>query len=200
MTVSTISLTVTAADRRIAAYAAAAITLSIAEAALPSPIPGVKPGLANIIVLLVLLRHGWADAAWVSLLRVFAASLLFGQLFTPGFFMSLAGALCSLAMLALSCRLPARWFGPVTHSIAAAFAHIAGQLLVARLWLIPHDGVFYLLPVFAVAALLFGIINGLVTAYWLRRPEQPVATNAVPNRDSMPPAPTFARTIPTPTP
>lgn len=191
MTVSTtkrIELTVTAADRRIAAYAAAAITLSLAEAALPSPIPGIKPGLANIIVLLVLLRHGWIEAAWVSLLRVFAASLLFGQLFTPGFFMSLAGALCSLAMLALTCRLPARWFGPVAHSIVAAFAHIAGQLLVARLWLIPHDGVFYLLPVFAVAALLFGIFNGLVTAYWLHHPDQQRAADAVP------PAPTFART------
>jgi heptaprenyl diphosphate synthase len=194
MTASTISLTVTPADRRVAAYAAAAITLSIAEAALPSPIPGVKPGLANIIVLLVLLRHGWTEAAWVSLLRVFAASLLFGQLFTPGFFMSLAGALCSLAALALTCRLPERWFGPVTHSIIAAFAHIAGQLLVARLWLIPHNGVFYLLPVFAVAALLFGIINGLVTAYWLRRPELLSVFNAMPS------APTFAPTTPTPTP
>lgn len=194
MTASTISLTVTPADRRIAAYAAAAITLSIAEAALPSPIPGVKPGLANIIVLLVLLRHGWVEAAWVSLLRVFAASLLFGQLFTPGFFMSMAGALCSLAALWLTCRLPARWFGPVSHSVAAAFAHISGQLLVARLWLIPHDGLFYLLPVFAVAALLFGIINGLVTAYWMRQPDQMPAFAAIPNSESMPPEPTFART------
>ena len=46
----------------------------------------------------------------------------------------------------------------------AAFAHIGAQLLVARLWLVPHDGVFYLLPAFALAAVVFGVANGLVAA------------------------------------
>ena len=39
-----------------------------------------------------------------------------------------------------------------------------GQLLLARLWLIPHDGLFFLVPFFAVAALVFGIINRLLAA------------------------------------
>lgn len=164
-------------DLRIAGYTAAAIAITIAEAALPSPLPGVKPGFANIIILVVLLRHGWGDAVWVSLLRVFAASLVGGTLLAPGFFMSLAGAIASLSILALSCRLPAKWFGPVSHSVLAAFAHIAGQIIVARLWLVPHDGVFYLLPIFSVAALVFGVVNGLVAGQLLKH-------------DSVPPAPT----------
>jgi heptaprenyl diphosphate synthase len=164
MTASTIELPVGDDDRRIARYAAAAIALSVAEAALPSPLPGIKPGLANIIVLVVLARHGWRDAAWVSLLRVVAGSLAIGQFLAPGFFLALAGALCSLAMLALAQGLPARWFGPVTASVLAAFAHIGGQILVARAWLVPHDGVFFLVPMFAAAALFFGTINGLIAA------------------------------------
>lgn len=164
MTASTIELRPTADDHRIAAYTVAAITLTLAEAAIPSPLPGVKPGLANIIVLVVLLRYGWRDAAWVSLLRVVAGSIVLGQFLAPGFFLALTGALCSLAALGFSHRLPARWFGPVSHSILAAFAHIGGQILLARYWLVPHDGVFYLLPVFAAAALLFGLINGLAAA------------------------------------
>lgn len=161
---STIELAVTAADRRIAGYAAAAIALTVAEAMIPSPLPGIKPGLANIIVLLVLARHGWREAAWVSLLRVLAGSLVVGQFLAPGFFLALAGALCSLVVLAAAQHLPARWFGPVSQSILAAFAHIGGQVLLARVWLVPHDGVFYLVPLFATAALLFGTINGLVAA------------------------------------
>lgn len=161
---SVIELPITPDDRRVARYAAAAIALTVAEAAIPSPLPGVKPGLANIVVLLVLLRHGWWDAAWVSLLRVVAGSLVIGQFLAPGFFLSLTGAVASLVVLAFMARLSRRWFGPVTLSLGAAFAHMAGQILLARLWLVPHDGVFYLVPVFATTALIFGFANGLIVA------------------------------------
>lgn len=171
MTASIIELRVTDADRRIARYAAAAIVLTVAEAALPSPLPGVKPGLANIVVLLVLMRHGWRDAAWVALLRVLASSLLLGQFLAPGFFLALTGAITSLAVLGLAVRLPRAWFGPVTASALAAFAHIGGQLLLARLWLVPHDGVFLLAPVFGLSALVFGIVNGLIAAQLLKETE-----------------------------
>jgi len=170
MTVSTIKLATTAEDHHIARMAALALGLSVLEAAIPSPLPGVKPGLANIIILIVLARYGWRTAAWVSLLRVVAGSLLFGNFLAPGFFLSLSGALCSLAILAASQHLPQRWFGPVTHSILAAFAHIAGQLLVVYLWLIPHAGITYLIPIFATAALVFGTVNGLIAAHYLDEP------------------------------
>jgi heptaprenyl diphosphate synthase len=169
MTASPIELVITEDDRRIARYAAAAIALTVTEAAIPSPLPGVKPGLANIIVLAVLMRHGWRDAAWVALLRVVAGSLLLGQFLAPGFFLSLGGALASLFILLPMSRLPPAWFGPVTLSLFAAFAHVGGQLLLARAWLLPHDGVFYLVPVFATAAWVFGIVNGLACAAMLKR-------------------------------
>ncbi|MEY3202671.1 MAG: hypothetical protein RIR70_2221 [Pseudomonadota bacterium] len=155
-------------DERIARFAAAAIALSIAEAAFPLPLPGVKPGLANIITLIVLSRHGFRDALWVGLLRVFAGSLLLGQFLAPGFFLSLCGALASLMVMGLAARFLPKNFGLVSVSLLGSFAHIAGQLVVARLWLVPHDGVFYLVPVFASAALVFGLANGLAAAAWLR--------------------------------
>ena len=147
--------------------AAVALGLTLLENAIPSPLPGVKPGLANIVTLIVLAHYGWRAAAWVSLLRVVAGSLLFGNFLAPGFFLSLSGALCSLLVLAFVQHLPERWFGPVSHSIYAAFAHIAGQMLVVYFWLIPHSGIAYLIPVFAVAALLFGTINGIIAARFM---------------------------------
>lgn len=159
-----LTIETTARDHQVARLAAFAIALHLAEAVLPSPLPGVKPGIANIITLYVLHRYDFATAAWVSLLRVFATSLLFGNFLTPTFVLSLIGALLSLVVLALVMHLPSRLFGPVSHSIFAAFAHIAGQLLVVRLWLIPHAGLTYLVPIFAAAALLFGTLNGLIAA------------------------------------
>ena len=188
MTPSTIELTPTAEDRRIARHAAAAIVLTVAEASIPLPLPGIKPGLANIVTLIVLARWGWREAVWVSLLRVLAGSLLLGQFLAPGFFLSLSGALASLLVLGLAVRLPARWFGPVSHSILAAFAHIGAQLVVARLWLVPHDGVFYLLPVFALAAVVFGLVNGLVAAKLLAELPPSAAGPASANRAGQSPA------------
>ena len=169
MTPSAIELTVNAEDRRIARLAALAIGLTLAEAALPSPIPGVKPGLANIVVLMVLLQDGWRAAAWVSGLRVLAGSLLLGSLFAPGFWLSAAGALVSLSVLALARHLPSRLFGPVSLSVLAAFGHIGGQLALAGAWLLPGTAIITLLPVFAAAALVFGAANGFIVARLLSR-------------------------------
>lgn len=175
MTHSVIELRLSEEDRRIARLAAAAVGLSLMDAAIPTPLPGVKPGLANIITLYVLARHGWSSAVWVTGLRIIVSALLLGHFLAPGFFLSLAGALCSLLVLAPARHLPARWFGPVSWSLLAALAHIAGQLILARLWLIPHNGVFLLAPLFAATALFFGTINGLIVARLLHdAPSAPI--------------------------
>ena len=160
-------LETTTEDHHIARMAAVALGLTVVENAIPSPLPGVKPGLANIVTLIVLARYGWYTAACVSLLRVVAGSLLFGNFLAPGFFLSLSGAMLSLIALAFAQHLPARWFGAVTHSVCASFAHIAGQLLVVYLWLIPQVGIAYMIPIFATAALVFGTVNGLIAARFM---------------------------------
>lgn len=170
MTRLAIELPVTQDDRRIARLAAIALGLTLAEAAIPSPVPGVKPGLANIVVLLVLLQYGWRAAAWVSGLRVLAGGLLLGTLFAPGFWLSAAGALASLSVLAAARHLPSRHFGPVSLSVLAAFGHIGGQLALVGLWLLPGAAAIKLMPVFAAAALIFGAVNGLIVARLLAVP------------------------------
>ncbi len=93
------TVAVTRRDQQIAGYAALAIAIHILEAAVPSPIPGIKPGLANVIVLLALLRFDMRFAIQVALLRVVVGSLLIGTFFSPTFFLSLAGAIGSLAIM-----------------------------------------------------------------------------------------------------
>ena len=159
----TVLIQTSAEDHKIAQLTALAIGLHLIEAIIPSPLPGVKPGIANIVTLYVLYQYGFKTAAWVSLLRVFASSLLLGQFLSPTFMLSLSGALFSLSSLYIAQYLPKKYFSAISLSIIAAFAHIAGQLLVVRFWLIPHTGIAYLIPIFGLAALIFGVINGLIT-------------------------------------
>ena len=169
------ALLTTRTDHRIAWLAALAITIHIIESALPSPLPGVKPGLANVVTIVVLCRYGWAAAAWVSGLRVLAGSLLLGTFLSPAFVLSLSGAFCALLVLA-----PAPWIaqvapgwapGPIGYSVLAAWAHMAGQFWVAYLLFIPHEGLFHLLPILLTISLVFGVISGAVADVVIKRLE-----------------------------
>ncbi len=157
-------------DRAIAALAAIAIGIQILEAAIPSPVPGLKPGLANIITLIALLTLGWRAAVAVTLIRVVGSSLLLGTLLSPTFWLSIAGAVATLAILALLRPLAPRHVGPVGLAIAAAMAHITGQFLLAWMVIIPHPNLPFVLPPLLLAALITGSLTGILTAHVLADP------------------------------
>lgn len=163
------TITTTRDDHRIAWLTALAITIHVAESALPSPLPGVKPGLANVVTVVALLHYGWATAAWVALLRVVLGSILIGTFLSPTFVLALAGALASVAVLRLASALPGRPFGPVGYSVLAALAHMAAQFWTAYWLFIPHAALLQLLPVLMTAALVFGVAGGVVAHYALRQ-------------------------------
>lgn len=151
-------------ERQLALFAALAISVHIVEAGIPSPLPGVKPGLANAVTLIVLLRYGLAAAAWVSLLRVIGGSLLLGTFLGPTFVLSLGGALGALVTLALGERFAGGMLGPVGHACLAALAHTGAQLLIARGLFIPHDGLWTLAPALLAFALTAGVLTGIIAA------------------------------------
>lgn len=149
-------------DHRIAWLTALGISIHILESTIPSPLPGLKPGLANVITIAVLLQFGWNTAAWVSLLRVICGSLLLGTFLSPTFILSMGGAVCSISILWFASRLPGKGFGAIGYSVLAAIAHMTGQFMLARLLFIPHAAIWHLFPVLLTAALLFGIISGII--------------------------------------
>ena len=161
-------LQTSAEDVRIAWLSALAIGIHVLEAAVPSPLPGMKPGMANVITIIALVQFGWATAAWISVLRVIGGSLLIGTFLSPTFLMSFSGALCSMVVLAGAMRLPGRGFGPVGYSVVAAMAHMSGQFLIAYSLFIPHPGLWSLFPVLLTASVVFGLLGGIIAAILLQ--------------------------------
>ena len=150
---------------RLAMLTAVAMILSYVESLLPSVgIPGVKMGLANIAVIFALFRFGWKEAAALSLVRVVLVSLLFGSV--GAMLYSLAGAVLSLAVMALLCRIDR--FSTVGISVAGGVAHNAGQILMAMLILQTKQLLGYL-PVLAVSGIAGGVLTGLAAALLIRR-------------------------------
>lgn len=159
-------------DHEVAKLTALALGLMWIEQYIPSPLPGVKPGIANIVTLVLLEKYDFKTVMWVHLLRVLAGSIFFGTFLTPSFFLSLAGAIGSLGVLFWTRWLPSRFFSLTSSSIISAFAHIFCQLSVVYFWLIPHSHLRYMLPLFATSALFFGLLNGLIATYWASRWEK----------------------------
>lgn len=157
-----ITITSTKLDHQIAWLAALAIMIHIFESAIPSILPGLKPGLSNIITIAVLCLFGWSTAAWVSMLRVLVASLLIGTFLSPTFFMSLFGALASIAVLWFASKIPGKGFSAIGYSLLAAMAHMSGQCVCAYLLFIPHAGLWRLFPILMTVAVILGIINGII--------------------------------------
>ena len=166
MTLSTINIT--DRDHQIAKLSAIAVALSLIEFFFPSPIPGVKPGIANIIILYTIFKFDLRMGIWVSIIRVSVTSILLGTFLSPTFFLSLSGALFSLFSLLIFRNLSSKYFSLISFSLIASLAHIAGQFMIVRFWIIPHNGIFYLLPIFIISAFIFGLVNALVTSKLLK--------------------------------
>ena len=175
-----VRLNVDREDYLIAGLAALAIVIHIAESALPTPMPGAKPGLANVVTIAALLLYGWRAAIWVSLLRVLVGSILIGSFLTPTFVLSLSGSVAAMAAVGLGYLLSARSLGPVGYCLLGAMAHMAGQFYVAYLLFIPHPALFRLLPVLMTLAVCFGLLSGLIVNAMMPRLQTYVARERTP--------------------
>ena len=140
---------------------AATIVIAILESFIPSiGIPGVKLGLANIMILVILYELGIVDAIMVNLLRVIVVGLVRGNIFSMGFLMSLTGAVFSLGIMILF-YLVVRKFTVVGVSVIGSIFHVGGQVIIAMIFLGSAYVVLYL-PIIGISAIITGVFVGIV--------------------------------------
>ena len=146
-----------------------AVTLILAyvEAILPplwSAVPGIKMGLPNIMILFLIYRFSFKEAAAVSLVRLLAVALLFGNIMTLAY--SVAGAGLSLGIMVLLKKTDR--FSMVGVSITGGIFHNLGQILVAMLVLETAEIGYYMIILTltgTVAGILVGFAGFLVLKY-----------------------------------
>jgi heptaprenyl diphosphate synthase len=163
--------------QKTAVLVAAACVLQISESFIPHPIPGLRLGLANMLSLTALVTLGLGAALEVAVLRVVLSSFVIGTFMSPTFILSLSGAVSSTLVMGLllwlsrfhrHCRLSI-----IGISIAGALCHNVVQLYLAYLMIVRHTGIFALLPVLAIGAILTGWLTGAVARGVCRRLAEP---------------------------
>ena len=149
-------------SRRIAycgLFAALAILMGYVELLIPMPIliPGVKLGLANVIIVIMLYFMDAKSAFFVSLIRVLLSGLLFAGF--AGLLYSLSGAMLSFAVMLLLKR--TERFSIVGVSVAGGIFHNVGQIVVAAL-VVENVRMAYYRPFLLVSGVVTGIVIGIV--------------------------------------
>lgn len=155
--------------RRVALYGmltALAFILSYVESLVPVTvgIPGVKLGLANLVVVIALYTLDLKGAFVISAVRIVLSGLTFGGLFSMLY--SLAGGLLSFAVMAVLSR--KKLFGTVGVSVCGGVAHNIGQLLVAMA-VLETESVWYYFPVLLISGSVAGVLIGLLGGWMTGR-------------------------------
>lgn len=139
---------------------AMALILSYVESLIPFSfgIPGIKLGLPNLIVLLLLYDGGRArEAFWVNGMRIVLSGFLFSNLYAILY--ALAGAAFSFFAMLAGRR--TKWFSMVGVSVLGGVFHNVGQLLVAMA-VVETLAVACYVPFLIVAGTVTGALLGFV--------------------------------------
>ncbi len=157
----------------IALLSAYAVGLHSIEALIPTPVPWLRLGLANIITLTTLYLYGLKGGMTVTLTRVFIRSLLAGTFLGPAFIMSLAGGVVSTLFMWGTITLFRRLSGPVSVSILGALAHNTTQLFLAYFLFVRRvEAILIISPVILIFGIATGIFNGMATNMILKKIQQ----------------------------
>lgn len=145
---------------------ALALLCSYVETLIPISfgIPGIKLGLANLVIVLALYRLGEGEALMISAARIFLAGFLFGNL--ASIFYSLAGGLLSLLVMVFMKKCLKMGLLPV--SVAGGISHNLGQVLLAA-WVVENLNLMYYMSVLFFAGTVTGALIGLVAREILKR-------------------------------
>ena len=138
---------------------ALAMVLGFVETLIPINlgIPGMKLGLANIVVVIALFLFDIKTAVVVSILRIILIAMTFGNM--SMMFYSIAGA--SLSLLSMIVISKIKSFSLISVNIVGGIMHNVGQIICAA-FVVRTNGVFTYLPVLMIAGLVSGALIGIV--------------------------------------
>ena len=154
-----------------------ALMLSYLEALIPYlPIPGFKPGLANLSTMVAYLLFGLPTAISVSICRIALSAILFGSPLSLLF--SVSGGIASLLAIAAFNTGIGKFFGMVGLGVSSAAMHCVGQCVSASILYgisILFSYLPWLLLLSVPTGILTGELSGIIARRLISRPTETVA-------------------------
>lgn len=140
-------------------FSAFAIIISYIESLIPVNIgiPGIKPGFANIVIIVVLYALDFKSAVVINMIRITVIGIMFGNVLSVCF--SVAGAVLSLFVMVFIKRI--KGVSMVGVSVCGGVAHNIGQIAAATVITTVYT-IMYYVPFLIIGGIITGIIVGTV--------------------------------------
>ncbi|PID28539.1 MAG: hypothetical protein CSB55_04190 [Candidatus Cloacimonadota bacterium] len=139
---------------------ALAVSVFCLESFIPKPLPFLKIGLANVLLLSLIKLNFYKEVYLVSICKSLIGASLLGLIFSPTFILSIFGSLASISIMLIFRKMNIN-FSTVGISIAGSVTHLLTQLFIMNYFILKTDKIFYLTPYL----ILLGLVTGTVTGY-----------------------------------
>lgn len=127
-------------------------------------IPGVKLGLANLVIMVCFYLFGEKDAFILSVIRILLVGFTFAN--TAMMLYSLAGGILSFIVMVFAKK--TQKLSMTGVSVLGGVFHNVGQILMA-MFMLRTDSLLYYLPVLIVAGVVTGTLIGILGAMVTKR-------------------------------
>ena len=146
----------------ISLFVSVALIVSLLEYYIPIPIPNVRLGLSNIIIINSILLFGFKETFFISFLKAILLVIILGN--PISFIYNFSAGFTSIVTMDILNEFCSRYLGVIGISVLGSVSHVMVQILVSMVLLNTRTLINFI-PFLGIIGVFTGILVGIISNY-----------------------------------
>ncbi|WP_461467628.1 Gx transporter family protein [Parvimonas micra] len=146
----------------ISLFVSVALIVSLLEYYIPIPIPNVRLGLSNIIIINSILLFGFKETFFISFLKAILLVIILGN--PISFIYNFSAGFTSIVTMYILNRFCSKYLSLIGISVLGSVSHVMVQILVSMVLLNTRTLINFI-PFLGIIGVFTGILVGIISNY-----------------------------------
>lgn len=146
----------------ISLFVSVALVVSLLEYYIPIPIPNVRLGLSNVIIINSIILFGFKETFFISFLKAVLLVIILGN--PVSFIYNFSAGFTSIVVMYTSNKFCSRFLSLIGISVLGSVSHVMVQILVSMILLNTNTLVNFI-PFLGIIGIFTGILVGIISNY-----------------------------------
>lgn len=146
----------------ISLFVSVALIASLLEYYIPIPIPNVRLGLSNIIIINSILLFGFKETFFISFLKAILLVIILGN--PISFIYNFSAGFTSIVIMYILNRFCSKYLSLIGISVLGSVSHVMVQILVSMVLLNTRTLINFI-PFLGIIGVFTGILVGIISNY-----------------------------------